>query len=382
MIASEEGNAQVYAYDLQAPIVLGEGIEMLLGMNDIPLLYVEQGQNYIRLSPLGADIMRMLLEKPNSLTPAALEEALAARYPGREAEVREKLARFLQQLHTARVITLPGTAPREPVTERVLRRVAYRPMLRLGLWRPRRPLAYHFVRRFACLSGDTTQIILTLWLMAAAICTGYALVKMGTSFQGGGVLWPLVIGLFLLHLVLHELSHTLVSSYYDVKIREIGVALLYYFFPVAYADRTDGYRLRVPKQRIYISLAGPAFDLSAAALSGLLALSTGGWLGNSLHALMFFEFAMFISNLNPLMPSDGYHALEALFGELNFRHRAFRLLFSLLTLRKLPAQLSRLTWRQKALYLGYGLLACAYVSLLAFFMFKLITGVLLGSIVR
>lgn len=380
MMTSEKGSVQ--AYDLQAPIILGEGIEMLLGMNDIPLLYVEQGQNYIRLSPLGADIMRMLLEKPNSLTPAALEEALAARYQGREAEVREKLTRFLQQLHTARVLTLPGEAPREAVAERLLRKVAYRPMLRLGLWRPRRPLAYHFVRHFARLSADSTQIIITLWLMAAAICAGYAIVKLGAHFLGGGVVWPLIIALFLLHLTLHELSHTLVSSYYGVKIREIGVALLYYFFPVAYADRTDSYRLREPKQRIYISLAGPAFDLSASALSGLLSLYTGGWLGNSLHALMLLEFAMFISNLNPLMPSDGYHALEALFGELNFRHRAFRLLFSLMTLRKLPAQLSPLTWSQKILYLGYGLLTCAYVSLLAFFMFKLVTGLLLGSVVR
>lgn len=376
------GKLPTQEYDLHAPIAIGEGIEMLLGMNDIPLLYVEQGQNYVRLSPLGADIMRMLLEKPNSLTPAALEEMLVARYPGREEEVREKLARFLQQLHTARVITLPGAAPREAVSERLLRKVANRPMLRLGLWRPSRPLAYNFVRRFARLSEDTSQIVITLWLMAAAICAGYALIHLGTTFQSGGMVWQLILGLFLLHLLLHELSHTLVSSYYGVKIREVGIALLYYFFPVAYADRTDGYRLREPKQRIYISLAGPALDLSASALTGLVALNTGGWLANSLHALMFLEFAMCISNLNPFMPSDGYHALEALFGELNFRHRAFRLLFSLVTFRRLPAQLSQLTWRQKALYVGYALLACAYVSLLAFFMFKLVTGLLLGSFVR
>ncbi|MBV9713422.1 MAG: hypothetical protein JO011_21165, partial [Ktedonobacteraceae bacterium] len=237
--------ALVDAKEDRQPIILAKDIELLLGINDTPLVYVGEHRNYVRLNALGADIVRILQEHPDSLTYEDLEQTLITRYPGREAAIAQKLMAFLQQLHDAKVLTLPN-AEQKPWVKRAVGKAASRPMLRLGLWRPDRPVAYALVRRFSVLANDTSSTLLGLWLMAAVLIVGFVIVQSGTNIHIGNVVWPLVVFAFLLHLTVHEFCHTLVGSYYNVKIREIGVALLYYVLPVAYTDRTDSYRLRNP----------------------------------------------------------------------------------------------------------------------------------------
>lgn len=381
--ASNETNSQ-----RQQPLVLAEGIEMLSGMNDIPLLYVEQSKRYIRLSPLGAEVMRALLSQPQQSSPTMqqIERGLIERYPGREAEIADKLRAFLQQLQEADVLTTPadesGTVIplRRPLLKRIARAFSNRPMLRYSVWQPERPLFQNLVHKVEAINGDTAKTLLGFWLMLAALIAFYVLVQLGSSLPMNQVVWPFVVAYFLLHVTVHELSHTLVSSYYGVRVREIGVALLYYILPVAYTDRTDAYRLRDPRQRIHIALAGPALDISAAAITAVLAYSTHGWLGASCHVVLFLEIITFISNLNPIMPSDGYHALEAAFGELNFRQRAFTLLWRRITFRALPAQLQRLTLRQKMLYTAYACIGFAYAGMLGLFIVRFVVSIVLGVI--
>ncbi|HZU66444.1 MAG TPA: PqqD family peptide modification chaperone [Ktedonobacteraceae bacterium] len=366
------------------PIILAEGIELLSGMNDIPLLYNAKRKSYIRLSTLAAEVMRMLLESPTSLTREDIEQALSARYPGKEAQIADKVRAFLGQLQDAEVIVQPAGEGARPTPKfsprKFARKVLRRPMLRIGLWHPEKPLAQNLVHRVDALAGDTSKTLLGLWFMVATLTAFYVLVQHGAGLRVGQIVWPLVIGYFLLHLTLHELSHTLVSSYYGVRIREIGLALLYYILPVAYADRTDGYRLRDPRQRIHIALAGPAFDISAAAITAALVLASSGWLSASLYVVLFIEVATFISNLNPLMPSDGYHALEAAFGELNFRQRTFLLYWHWLTFRTLPAQLRALPARRKLVHAAYGLLMFGYLGLIVFFLLHIVAGLIVGVV--
>ncbi len=354
-------------------ITVVEGLELLRGMNDIPLLYIGARQQYVRLSPLGFEVVQILLNASAPLSVADLEQVLQASYPGRGEEIHRKLADFLAQLHRSGGIILPEVPPADALPDRVIRTVARRPMLRLALWRPQLPPAYRLVQHCRKLSGDVFQTLIALWLMLAAFTAGMAAVRLGTNLAGGAINWLIVMALFALHLVLHEMSHTLVSSYYGVRVRELGIALLYYIFPVAYTDRTDAYRLRDPRQRIRISLAGPAFDISGASISGLLALTTTGWLSATAHALSLIQLLTFFSNLNPLMPSDGYHALEAAFGELNFRQRTFFLLWHCITLRPLPAYLRDIAPRQKWFYLCYALLMLGYILMLATLLLTLVS---------
>jgi putative peptide zinc metalloprotease protein len=155
----------------------------------------------------------------------------------------------------------------------------------------------------------------------------YAVARGGVTIKHADVSLPFIIGGLLLHAIIHELSHALVGSYYGVKIREFGIALLYYFLPVAYTDRTDAYRLRDFNSRAAIAMAGPMFDLYGAGISAAASCLTSGTAAVNFRLLMWMQVITFISNLNPLMPGDGYHVLEAWFGALNFRRRAFSLLF-------------------------------------------------------
>ncbi len=352
---------------LQQPIILAKNVELLLGINDIPLLYVGEHRNYVRLNKLGADIIKQLQANPETLTRQDLANALSTRYPGQEVQIAQKLPQFLQQLHNARAITLPGAEVKHlPWGKRVLTALVRRPLLRLPLWRPNRPVAYALVRRVQFIANDVTSTLFGLWLMAALLIVGVTDVQASSTVHLEHVFWPLFVGAFLLHLTIHEFCHTLVSSYYKVKIREIGVALLYYILPVAYTDRTDGYRLRDPKERIRISLAGPAFDISAAALSALLINMTDGWVSTTFRALLLLQTTTFISNLNPLMPSDGYHALEAAVGGVNFRRRAVEIFLHRITFRPLPAYLRDLTPRQCMMHFIYALFMLAYIGLLVF----------------
>jgi putative peptide zinc metalloprotease protein len=150
-----------------------------------------------------------------------------------------------------------------------------------------------------------------------------------------------------------------------VKIREFGIALLYYFLPVAYTDRTDAYRLRDFNSRAAIAMAGPMFDLYGAGISAAASCLTSGTAAVNFRLLMWMQVITFISNLNPLMPGDGYHVLEAWFGALNFRRRAFSLLFRRLSFRELPPNLQGLDAGQQFGHLAYAVAALAYTLLLA-----------------
>jgi putative peptide zinc metalloprotease protein len=175
-------------------------------------------------------------------------------------------------------------------------------------------------------------------------------------------LWISVAAGILLHGSLHECSHALASSWGGVKIRGAGVALLYWVIPVLYVDRTDSYRLADRNSRIGIALAGPVFDAAGCGIAGMLSI-IGGTVGTSFAWLSFFQALIFLSNINPLLPSDGYHALEAASGELNVRGRAMQLLLGHLGVRRLPPHLANLSARKKVLYMAYGFAAFVYVAM-------------------
>ncbi len=364
---------------------------MFVDANHKTLLHITERKRYVHISPLGAEIINMLTVQPE-LNADDLTQQLIARYPTGQAQITDKLGRFLAQLEQAGAFTVSSAsadaadevapnqkpATRRFTTDRIIRKISQRPMFRVRLWSPNRPIARPLVECLHRVEGRTIKGLVAGWLVVMFTLAIYAFTQLGFAPDQNLLALPVVLGVIVLHLIGHELCHAVTGSYFGVKVRELGVALLYYFIPVGYADHTDNYHLNKSSQRAYIALAGPAFDLTAAALSGLIACVSTGWVAATFHALFLLQMTTFAYDLNPLMPSDGYHAIEAGFGELNFRRRSFTLLFKLLLRQRLEDYLATLSQKQRVLRVCYALFSLIYIALLfggvVSLVFKLLSG--------
>lgn len=357
---------------------LVEGVELFTGLNDVPMLYLSRKDKYVRLSPLGADVITMF-EAYKTVTKEDLEGALVALYPRKQNEIAQKVSAFLAQLERIGAIRSPDqvVTPEEyrgkasiwnymlSLLIVCMHFIYERPMLRISLWHPDRLVADRlFSRLRASRLGRPIMLVACVWLVIAIIVAGYSTIRQGMFFNSLLVVWPLVIVIYLLHMLLHELCHVIVGSYFKVKIRTVGVGLLYYVLPFFYMDRSDSYRLRSSKHHMYIALAGPAFDITAATLSAIIMNTSTGWLKATFHVLLLAQTVTFMADINPLLPTDGYRALESALKEINLRQRAFQTLACVFTRKQLPPHLITQSAKARSGYLVYGSLAMAWTAFL------------------
>ncbi|HYE75360.1 MAG TPA: PqqD family peptide modification chaperone [Blastocatellia bacterium] len=347
-------------------IQLADGVELLAGPDDMPLLYVADRKSYLRLSEAGAEIVRLLLER-YTMTLGELIHYLVGNQQADQSAAQHSVAQFLSQLDAAGALVSDrnDSLATPSFFKRTIKRTVKNHRVMLALWHPDRPLAANLLQLIKKRIGHIIGRIVAFIALTAIIVVTYVAITPQAANNSSTVNWSLIIALSLLHTAGHEMAHVLVSSYYGVKVREIGIALLYYFIPVAYTDRTDAYRLRSFRERAFIALAGPAFDLFAASLSAIVAAISTGSLCSNFRMLLWVQLAGLISNLNPLLPGDVYHVFEAWFGAVNFRKRAFTVLRRRLILRALPPHLKSLSIRQQIFHFGYAVLAAVYVGLLA-----------------
>lgn len=341
---------------------MSEGTELLSGAGGEDLLYVPTRGVYLRLSPSAADVVRRLLDH-QGMTRAQLLAVLEGHRASSLADPLPMIEFFQQLCRSGAIVSCGERAPGSRPERRFVWRPATRLPLRLRVIRPNRPIGESIFARFRrTRTGRAGFSRVLVILMASA---ALANLTWGPPVSWSGVWWSALLPALLLHASLHECSHALAASYYGVKIRDAGVALLYWFIPVLYVDRTDSYRLQRASPRGWIALAGPAFDGSAAACTALLAWSATGRLQATLAALSTLQSLLLVSNLNPLMPSDGYHAIEAFTGQLNVRKRALLVLLHALRLRPLPAHLRLQTRTERRLYAVFGVLSFCYLSVVA-----------------
>ena len=122
----------------------------------------------------------------------------------------------------------------------------------------------------------------------------------------------------------HEFSHAYVAKSYGVRVPTMGVALLV-FFPVAFCDVTDAWRLRDRRQRLLIGAAGILAELI---IAGLALFVWGVTPPGMLRSVAFVVSSVtivstVIVNLNPAMRFDGYYILADAWGIDNLQPRAF-----------------------------------------------------------
>jgi len=200
-------------------------------------------------------------------------------------------------------------------------------------------------------------LVVALVLGTAGVALGLATVQpWQPRLHPVGLLWLLLIaGVVLAQLALHELCHAVALRAQDVPVREAGVGLLYFFVPVAYVDRTEAYAVRSRPGLVLIALAGVLFDASMIGAASVAASFASGVLHDALAIYVTAELFLLAANCNPLFRSDGYHALEAAFGALNMRARAFRIVIDGVCRRSQPGYIRAMSRRARvglAVYAG------------------------------
>ncbi|MBT2445592.1 PqqD family peptide modification chaperone [Streptomyces sp. ISL-43] len=351
------------------PLALKGTVELLEGIDGRPLLFDSSSGRYVAVSKAGTVVLSLLDDAP---TADDVIRRVIASSSGDPQRIEAAVTRFFHELRQAGVLTM---APQDESRRQRLMSWSLRERM------PRLPLtrSVHVlldpVARLLRVFPSSAVVASWLVLVAAALSTaGYAVAAEGlpsyTSWS-----W-LAIPLLMLQIAVHELGHALVCQYLRVPVREAGITLMLYVMPVAYVDRTDAYRVRSRAPRVLIALAGPMSDAVWAGVAGLLLLTADGPVHDVAGALLQLQLLLMLVNLNPLLPSDGYHALESTMGSVNVRGRSFAYLAHLVTRTPLPSNLAATGRAKRFGYLAFGTLCLAYGVVLVGFVLRSWWGVI------
>ncbi|MCX4587919.1 hypothetical protein [Streptomyces sp. NBC_01481] len=349
---------------ISSPPKLRDELEVIRGMDDIPLIFDPVTGNYHRITRAGEAVLTYL-------DGTRSRDDLVAFFSRADQVRAEALSRqidtFLAALGSSGLLE-GSELPDKPQGGGRVRTSMLMPRIILTRSLPRvlEPLA-------AVLRAVPAKLLVLI--VALGALAGYAFgfhtlfTAMPPPQDLAGPAFLLATGVMLLYVLMHETAHALVAQMLGTPVRGLGVALLFYFMPVAYVDRTDAYRFRGRGGRVVLAMAGILSDGWFCAVSGAVALNSAGLLRDTAVLLLGMQLLMLIINLNPLMPSDGYTALEAASGLTNARGRAFALLRHTARRQELPAHLANLSKAARRGHMAYGLFSVAYVCLLAYTMF-------------
>ncbi|MEU6084214.1 hypothetical protein [Streptomyces sp. NPDC047108] len=347
--------------DTESPAIR-PGVEIVEGINHELVAFDAETGHYTRLSRSGAAILRALdgTMTGREFTVRALGEG------GGDTASGRILTDFLDELRAAGLLTVPPTPGRRSAAVRFARR-SHMPRKALITGRVSvllDPVA-HALRR-------APKVLAVLWGTAAllSLAAGWSVLSAPHAverFAPAGLTWgwALVAAILLTQTVVHELWHAVICRYHGIPVREIGIGLLFYVVPAAYVDRTDAYRLPGRGSRVAIALAGVASDVLWLGCCALLARETGGQAGAALGVLVLLQVTFLLANLNPLLPTDGYQALEAGLGAVNLRARSFTVLRCLVLRQPAPSWLATRGRAARLRYVAFGLVCLAYAALVA-----------------
>lgn len=148
------------------------------------------------------------------------------------------------------------------------------------------------------------------------------------STRWGWLLPPFFYG----RMVLHEMAHAMATKHFRREV--IGVGFGWFWIgPFFYVDTSDMW-LAGRRERIIVSLAGAASDLTIAGACMILALLAVPSVSTAAFALAGVLYLIVLDNMSPLLEYDGYYALADLLDRPNLRGHSLNLLIT--TLRQRP----------------------------------------------
>src|SRR5205809_2077685 len=158
----------------------------------------------------------------------------------------------------------------------------------------------------------------------------------------------------------HEFAHGFTCKRFGGEVHEIGFMLIY-FQPAFYCNVTDSWLFPEKSKRLWVSFAGPYFELFLWALAVLAWRLTDGetWINYLALIVMTSSGIKTLLNFNPFIKFDGYYLLSDYLEIPNLRRKSFRYVGSLIErLLGLGSPLGEeISRREQGIYLVYGLVA-------------------------
>ena len=172
----------------------------------------------------------------------------------------------------------------------------------------------------------------------------------------------------LIVVLIHELGHAFTCKYYGGEVHEMGFMLVY-FQPAFYANVTDAWSLPALRARLWVTAAGSWIQLVVASVAAIVwsIVRPGTLVSDVAIAAMLIGGAMTVAtNMNPLIPLDGYFALTDWLEIPNLRQRAQAYVGWWVRRYVLRLELPEppVSEREKRVFLIYGTLAVCYVTFL------------------
>jgi multidrug resistance efflux pump len=164
---------------------------------------------------------------------------------------------------------------------------------------------------------------------------------------------PLLIITLFFTISVHELSHGMTCKHFGGHVRDMGFMLMY-LQPAFYCNVSDAWLFPEKSKRLWVTFAGPYFELFIWAFALLVWRVTEP--GIALHEACVVVVASSgiktLLNLNPLIKLDGYYLLSDYLDMPNLRKRSFAYLGEVLRHPWRPP--GRLSRRERRIYLTYG----------------------------
>jgi multidrug efflux pump subunit AcrA (membrane-fusion protein) len=161
----------------------------------------------------------------------------------------------------------------------------------------------------------------------------------------------------------HEFAHSLTCKRFGGHVHEMGF-LLIYFQLAFYCNVSDAWLFPEKSKRLWVTTAGPYFEMFLWALAVITWRVTepGTWPSAVALVVVATSAVKLFINLNPLIKLDGYYLLSDALGIHNLRARAFGYLKRRLSAlaASTGGTLEEPPPRERRVYLAYGLLAGGY----------------------
>ena len=161
----------------------------------------------------------------------------------------------------------------------------------------------------------------------------------------------------------HEFAHGLTCKRFGGEVHEMGVLLIYLQLAF-YCNVSDAWLFPEKSKRLWVTFAGPYFEIFLWALAVLTWRVTDPetWVNSLALVVIATSGIKLLINLNPLIKLDGYYLLSDCLEVPNLRQKSFSYLGARLgqLWRSATRGIEDATPRERRIYLVYGLLAGAY----------------------
>jgi putative peptide zinc metalloprotease protein len=176
------------------------------------------------------------------------------------------------------------------------------------------------------------------------------------------ILWSTALPI----IVIHELGHAYTCKYFGGEVHEMGFMLIY-FEPAFYCNVNDAWSFPELRARLWVTAAGSWIQFVIASLAALVWwVAVPGTLVSeiALAAMIIGGATTILTNMNPLIPLDGYFALSDWLEIPNLRQRAFGYFTWAVKrhLLRLDVEEPPATDRERRVFIIYAALATCYIA--------------------